>query len=133
LAMKTRRASCACGQLIATTLGEPLRVSVCHCLGCQRRTGSIFGAQARFPVASVQVTGKSNVFTRVVDSGGKISFRFCPSCGSTVWYTIDAQTEIIAIPVGAFADPSFPAPVRSFYDSRKHSWVVISGTIEHAP
>lgn len=131
--MTTRRASCACGQLTARATGEPIRVSVCHCLECQKRTGSVFGAQARFSTASVQVTGKSNVFTRVGDSGGNISFRFCPTCGSTVWYTIDAQPEIMAIPVGAFADPGFPAPVRSFYDSRRHGWVVIPETIEHAP
>jgi hypothetical protein len=127
--MTTRRASCACGQLRATTTGEPIRVSVCHCLECQRRTGSVFGAQARFPTTSVQIDGRSNVFTRVGDSGGKISFRFCPHCGSTVWYTLEAQPETVAIPVGAFADPVFPAPVRSFYDNRRHSWVGIPEVI----
>lgn len=131
--MTMRRASCACGQLTATATEDPIRVSVCHCLECQKRTGSVFGAQARFPAASVQVAGKSNVFTRVGDSGGNISFRFCPTCGSTVWYTIDAQPEVMAIPVGAFADPGFPAPARSFYDSRRHGWVVIAETIERAP
>src|ERR1700746_2079161 len=128
--MTTRRASCACGQLIATTTGEPLRESVCHCLECQRRTGSVFGAQARFPVSAVQVAGQSNVFTRVGDSGGRISCRFCPNCVSTVWYTLEAQTEMLAIPVGAFADPGFPAHARSFYESRRHSWVGIPEPIE---
>ena len=128
-----RRASCACGGLIATATGEPIRVSLCHCLECQKRTGSVFAAQARFPVTSVQTAGKFNVFTRVGDDGGKISFRFCPDCGSTVWYTIDAQPDTIAIPVGAFADPDFPAPVRSFYANRKHSWVSIPEAIERAP
>jgi hypothetical protein len=128
--MTTRRASCACGQLIITTTGEPIRVSVCHCLECQRRTGSAFGVQARFPTTSIQVAGKSNVFTRVGDSGGKISFRFCPNCGSTVWYTLEAQPEMVAIPVGAFADPGFPAPAQSFYDSRRHSWVETPEAIE---
>ena len=46
--MTTRRASCTCGQLHLETTGEPVRVSVCHCLDCQRRTGSAFAAQARF-------------------------------------------------------------------------------------
>ena len=47
--MNTRTASCSCGQLTATTTEDPIRVGICHCLACQRRTGSVFGAQARFP------------------------------------------------------------------------------------
>ncbi|HEX9905358.1 MAG TPA: aldehyde-activating protein, partial [Propylenella sp.] len=36
--MSTRRASCSCGQLSVTCEGEPVRISMCHCLACQRRT-----------------------------------------------------------------------------------------------
>jgi hypothetical protein len=42
--MSTRLASCSCGQLTAQVAGEPVRISICHCLACQRRTGSVFGA-----------------------------------------------------------------------------------------
>jgi hypothetical protein len=128
-----RRAACACGQLAATTAGEPIRVSICHCLECQRRTGSVFGAQARFHAAAVQVTGDAKTFVRTGDSGAKISFRFCGNCGSTVWYTLEAQPEIVAIPVGAFADPGFPAPIRSVYEQRMHGWIRIPEAIEREP
>jgi hypothetical protein len=47
-------ACCSCGQLQVTTTGEPVRISVCHCLACQRRTGSAFGVQARFRYAVVR-------------------------------------------------------------------------------
>ena len=47
--MVVRRAECACGQLSAVCSGEPMRVSVCHCLACKRRTGSAFSYNARFP------------------------------------------------------------------------------------
>ena len=46
-------ASCRCGQLTATATGEPVRISVCHCLVCQRRSGSAFAAQVRFPASQV--------------------------------------------------------------------------------
>jgi hypothetical protein len=39
----TRTAACNCGQLCITCEGEPVRVSMCHCLECQRRTGAVFG------------------------------------------------------------------------------------------
>jgi hypothetical protein len=52
-----RVATCRCVNLRAECAGEPVRVSVCHCLECQRRTGSAFSVQARFPAGSVEVEG----------------------------------------------------------------------------
>jgi len=126
-----RTASCSCGQLTAVAIGEPIRVGVCHCLACQRRTGSVFGVQARFPSAAVTINGGSREYVRTGDSGGRSHSPFCPICGSTVFYTLAGAPEHIAIPVGAFADPSFPSPVRSVYEERMHSWVVLPGDIEH--
>ena len=45
--MTTRHAACSCGQLHLTIEGESARISMCHCLACQRRTGAVFGNQAR--------------------------------------------------------------------------------------
>jgi hypothetical protein len=129
--MPTRTASCSCGQLSAVTSAEPVRVSVCHCLACQRRTGSVFGAQARFPAASVAITGPSKQFVRIGDGGGRAVFNFCPTCGATVYYTIEGREEHVAIPVGAFADPAFPGPAFSVYEERMHSWVHMPKDIEH--
>jgi len=130
--MTLRIASCSCGQLTASTKAEPVRVSVCHCLACQRRTGSVFGAQARFPAASVTIEGTSKEFVRVADSGIRLKFRFCPECGATVHYVVEGQEDLIAIPIGAFADSSFPAPRFSVYENRMHSWVKIP-SVEHKP
>ena len=129
--MTTRTASCSCGQLTAAVTGDPIRVSICHCLACQRRTGSAFGAQARFTRDSVQVTGQSQVYFRVGDEGSQISFHFCPTCGSTVFYSVEDRPEAVAIAVGAFADPEFPVPTFSVYEERKHAWVTLPGGIEH--
>jgi hypothetical protein len=129
--MTTRTASCSCGQLTATTSAEPVRISVCHCLACQRRTGSVFGAQARFPTHSVALAGASSTFVRVGDEGGRCTFHFCPTCGATVYYINDGLEDSIGIPIGAFADPSFPAPKVSVYEQRRHAWVAMPEGIEH--
>jgi hypothetical protein len=107
-------------------------VSVCHCLACQKRTGSTFGAQARFPKDKVTVRGESTSWTRTGDSGMKIEFRFCATCGSTVYYTIDAQPDLVAVAVGAFADRDFPEPRFAVYEARRHAWVKLEpkGEIE---
>ena len=129
--MSSRTASCSCGQLSATTAEEPVRVSVCHCLACQRRTGSVFGAQARFDKDSVMINGKSRQYVRVGDAGSRITFHFCPECGATVYYAIQGHEQHIAIPVGAFAEPGFPPPTFSVYEERMHSWVRMPADIEH--
>lgn len=129
--MSQRHASCSCGQLTAQVVGEPVRISICHCLACQRRTGSVFGQQARFRREHVTLAGTSTVYERVGDEGTKIQFHFCPHCGSTVYYEMGGMEEYLAIPVGAFADPGFPAPGVSVYEERMHSWVVPPAEAEH--
>jgi hypothetical protein len=133
MTMKTRTATCRCGQLKATCEGEPVRVSVCHCLDCQKRTGSAFAAQARWPENQVIVTGEAKTWQRVADSGHRATYRFCPNCGSTLTYVIEGWPGVIAVPLGAFADLDFPKPRFSVYEHRKHDWVAIIGDdIEHS-
>lgn len=119
-------ASCSCGQLQARAVGDPVRVSMCHCLACQRRTGSTYGVQARFPREQVTIIGEASEYVRHADEDGaeRRSF-FCPQCGSTVYYVTDESSELVAIPVGAFADPEFPAPWVSVWEERRHKWVSV--------
>lgn len=121
--MRSRTASCSCGQLRVEVRGEPLGVGVCHCLACQRRTGSVFAALASF-AAPYEVSGRATEYVRVGDQGARFTFRFCPVCGTTVFHTEAGEEQSsVSVAVGAFADPSFPAPRASVYDCRRHGWV----------
>jgi len=128
--MVSRQAQCSCGQLKVTCRGEPVRNSVCHCLACQRRTGSPFGQQARWPAEHVTIEGQATTFVRKGDDGGTAAFRFCATCGATVYYDIAEMPGFIAVPIGAFADPAFPAPTVSVYEERKHAWVDVPTATE---
>jgi hypothetical protein len=112
--MIDRVATCRCGQLQAKCSGEPVRISVCHCLNCQKRSGSSFAAQARWPDEGVAMAGEFNVWTHQNDSGSRMSFRFCPVCGSTIAYVAEAMPGLTAIAIGAFADPNFRRPIIQF-------------------
>jgi hypothetical protein len=120
--MSSRTASCCCGQLCIRVEGEPLGVGVCHCLACQRRTGSVFSALASFAVP-FEVSGKAAEYVRTGDRGARFRFRFCPICGSSVFHTEEGDQDTVSVAVGAFADPAFPAPSVSVYDCRRHGWV----------
>lgn len=122
--MTTRRAACSCGELEIMCEGEPLRVSMCHCLECQRRTGTVFGNQAWFSREQIaSVSGNPAQFTRQSDSGRSVTFRFCPKCGSTVYWEAERFPGLIAVAVGSFADPTFAAPTLSGWEQRLHRWV----------
>ena len=134
--MTVHTASCRCGQLRATVTGEPVRMSVCHCLNCKKRSGSAFAAQARWPRDQVDIQGQSKTFEIVADSGNRATFHFCSECGSDVFYEIDGKfddkfNDLLAIPLGAFDDPFFFSPQFSVWESRKHDWVEITGDVEH--
>jgi hypothetical protein len=135
--MTNRTASCRCGQLRVTVTGDPVRVSVCHCLNCKKRSGSAFAVQARWPRDQVETDGRSKTFVKVADSGNRATFHFCPECGSDVFYEIDGKfddkfNDLVAIPLGAFDDPYFLKPAFSVWEKRKHDWVEVLGNIDHS-
>src|SRR4030095_6840687 len=118
-----RTAACVCGQLRIEVAGEPRGVGVCHCLACQRRTGSVFAALAGF-AAPYRIFGTATEYVRTGDQGAKFRFRFCPICGTNVFHTEEGYADSGRdVAVGAFADPSFPPPQDSVYDCRRHPWV----------
>lgn len=126
-----RIASCSCGQLTARVVGEPVRISICHCLACQRRTGGPFSEQARFPRENVTPSGVSSEYVQAGDEGPGARFHSCPTCSATVFYEPLGLSGYVGVPVGAFADPGFPAPTVSVYEGRKHAWVVPPADAEH--
>jgi hypothetical protein len=121
--MPSRTASCSCGQLSIEVQGEPRGVGVCHCLACQRRTGSVFAALASF-AGPYRVSGAASEYVRTGDQGARFTFRFCPVCGTNLFHTEEGyENRSVRVAVGAFADLSFPPPRVSVYDSRRHPWV----------
>ena len=121
--MTTRTAACSCGQLHLTLEGKPARISMCHCLECQRRTGAVLSNQARFRREQVTIAGPSTAWTRIAESGNAITFHFCPTCGSTVYWEGEGFPGLIAVAVGCLADPAFPPPGISVWEEQRHPWV----------
>jgi hypothetical protein len=127
--MGVRTAACGCGQLQIEVQDRPRGVGVCHCLACQRRTGSVFAALAGF-AAPYKVTGAATEYVRVGDHGARFTFRFCPVCGTNLFHTEEGYEDRgVSVAVGAFADPTFPPPEDSVYDCRRHPWVQLPAGI----
>ena len=85
----------------------------------QHDSGECFFANEQFS----HVQGGSKVFTRVSDAGRTLSMHFCPDCGTTVFWRVDGAPDRVAVAVGCFADPHFPAPIRNVWAKNRHHWV----------
>ena len=143
-AIKTRKASCNCGQLRVTCTGpDPDRVVMCNCYLCQKQTGSPFSVQARFPNEQVKIEGKSTAWKFPIEGAKPTTYRtcagsdgitdsaadlvtshFCPVCGSTVYYFRKSDPARTGVRVGAFADSTFPPPMGSGFEEYAHPWVM---------
>jgi hypothetical protein len=132
MASASREAACHCGQLRLEVTGDPFAVSICHCLACQRRTGSAFGMQAGYRANQVRISGRFNDYARISDEADRKEhvFHFCPDCGSQVFYTEPSDPDLVVVSTGAFADPTFPPPTESGYDWRRHPWVGLPDSVE---
>jgi len=123
--MTTRHAACSCGQLHLTIEGEPSRIGMCSCLACQRRTGAVISNQARFRREQVTFAGKATTWVRTAESGHTMTFHFCPTCGSTVYWENAGFPGTISAAIGNFADPNFPPPTIAVWDESRHPWVAL--------
>jgi hypothetical protein len=89
--------------------------------------------QAGFKADQVQVVGRFSDYARISDEADRKEhvFHFCPDCGSQVFYTEPSEPDLVVVSVGSFADPSFPPPTESGYDSRRHPWVRLPDSIPY--
>lgn len=71
----------------------------------------------------LKVEGNSKSYVKVSDAGRSVETKFCPECGSTVYWFAEVRPDSFGVAVGCFADPSFPAPGRAIWAQHKLSWV----------
>jgi hypothetical protein len=105
--MPTRVAACLCEQLTVSCSGDPAQVTLCHCLACQRRTGSTYGIAAFYPRENVRVAGDATTYTRQSDSGYPVTFYFCPIADRLC-------TGRPAVNPKWWRSPWAPSPIRRF-------------------
>jgi hypothetical protein len=83
----------------------------------------VISNQARFPRDQVAVGGQATTWSRNAESGNAVTFHFCPTCGSTVYWEGEGFPGYVAVAIGNFADPNFPAPTIAVWQESRHAWV----------
>ena len=128
--MTSRTARCHCGRIELSCEGDPRKISMCHCLDCQRRTGSPFSIAVFYSRDKVRVErGSPSSFERQSASGKPVTFHFCGRCGSNLYWEPERLPALVGVAAGAFADPDFPMPEQSVWTRDKHCWLTLPATI----
>ena len=116
---------CSCGAVRYRLSAEPLFVNCCHCLNCQRQTGSAFVINALIEAAHVEVTAGEPVAVDVPrDDGSTQRVYRCPDCQVAVFseYT---RPEIWFVRAGTLDEPARVPPDAHIYTRSKLPWVTL--------
>ena len=100
---------CQCGAVRFKTSGNPFRVMACHCTSCKQRTGAAYGIGVYFDEQDVSFnSGVRKTFTFHSQTSGRwLKNEFCPTCGSTVSWTLEMRPGLRAIAGGSFDNPDW--------------------------
>ncbi len=113
---------CLCGAVRFTVKGAPIRMAQCHCLDCQRASGTGHMSNAIFNAADVDVTGETASYASTADSGNTLTRHFCPTCGGCVFLFSQARPGMIVMAAGAFDDSRWFEPQIVLFTKRRPHW-----------
>jgi hypothetical protein len=125
---------CLCGAVRYSIDADPIadRQILCHCVDCQKHTGSAFVSGMAFPADSVVVTGEMTTFPKPGGNGEPMNRRFCTRCGSPIM--IDKTgTGRKLIMAGTLDDKAQFKPVVSLFCEQAPSWVVMPKDTQKLP
>lgn len=121
-------AKCCCGEFSITLYGEPESHEVCHCDNCKKRTGSAFGILVYFDFKQViRQAGSMSIYNQHSDIWQNNQSRFfCQICGTTLYWVLSNQPEIIGVAGGCFVNTLLPEPNFSRVTKNKYRWLNMS-------
>jgi hypothetical protein len=115
---------CACGAIRYRMTTGPMFVHCCHCLDCQRQTGSAFVINALIETTRLELEGaEPERFEMPTDSGRPHGIYSCQSCGTAVWSEYGGLSTLRFVRVGTLDDPHLLEPDVHIYIRSKVPWV----------
>jgi hypothetical protein len=84
-----------------------------------------------YPKERVRLDGDRKIYERDADSGYRIRFHFCPSCGTTLYWEGDRNPAVCGVAVGAFDASAFPPPSDSIWEESMYPWLGLPASTEH--
>ncbi len=117
---------CSCGAVRYRLTSAPMFVHCCHCLDCQRQTGSAFVLNALIEADRVErLAGEPEPVSMPTDSGRPHDIYRCPACRVAVWSDYGRRGVMLFVRLGTLDDPSSLTPDVHIYTRSKLPWVTL--------
>lgn len=120
---------CACGAVRYRLTTAPMFVHCCHCLNCQRQTGSAFVINLLIEADRVEViAGDPQPVDVPRDDGSTQRIFRCPTCRVAL-FSEYGRPEVRFVRAGTLDDPSWVVPDVHIYTRSKLPWVTLPESV----
>lgn len=120
------KGGCSCGTIRYHLNSAPMFVHCCHCLDCQRQTGSAFVLNALIETDRIILeTGAPSPVTMPTDSGRPHDIYRCPKCQVAVWSDYGRRPKVRFVRVGRLDDPKAITPDVHIFTRSKQPWITL--------
>jgi hypothetical protein len=114
---------CSCGAVRYRLASDPLFIHCCHCLNCQRQTGSAFVVNLLIEADRMELlAGDLQPVDVPRDDGGVQRIFRCPACQVAI-FSEYGRPEVRFVRAGTLDEPSAVTPDVHIYTRSKLPWV----------
>jgi hypothetical protein len=126
----TRDGGCACGEVRYRLNSAPMFVHCCHCLNCQKHTGSAFAINLLIEASRVErLSGAPQPVDMPLNGGSPNRIFRCPQCQVAVWSEYSGRPQILFVRGGTLDDPLGVSPDVHIYTRSKLPWVALPASV----
>ena len=120
---------CACGEVRYRLTTPPMFVNCCHCLNCQRQTGTAFVLNMLIEASRVELLGGAPTAVAVPREHGQHRIFRCPKCQVAVWSEYGGRSEVLFVRAGTLDDPATVSPDAHIYTRSKLPWITLPASV----
>ncbi len=122
--------ACSCDEIRYCVEGEPLFTHACHCMDCQRRSGSAFSLSTFLGDDQLRVIGGvPAMHSGTGKSGARKQVYYCIACGTMLYGRNLGSPRVLWLRPGTLNDTSWIRPQAHVWTRSKQPWVVLSDDV----
>lgn len=117
---------CVCGDLTYLVDAPPLFTHACHCLDCQRETGTAFNMTTIIVGSDLAITHGE---LRSIQISPRRTRHSCAKCNTAIYVSSTTFPSTVTLRPGTLDDTSVAAPQAHIWVSRKQSWLSLPDAV----
>ena len=116
---------CHCGEIEFEAEVDENKVIICHCLDCQRLSGTAFRSVVVSEPDGVKFTkGKVKEYIKIAESGNQRAQGFCENCGSALYATsVEPLNRVYGIRAGCIEQRNLLTPKNQIWCRSAVPWL----------